>query len=342
MKYKATLWRLCVAPMMAVTHRHFRYLLRLISPRSRLYTEMVHANAVVYGDRATLLGRSDIESPVALQLGGSDPEQLRRAVELGANFGYDEVNLNVGCPSPRVQSGQFGACLMRQPRLVADCVEAMKSAATGPVTIKTRIGVDEDESFEFLLAFSDSVFNAGADALIVHARKAWLDGLSPKENRHVPPLNYERVYRLKDRFQHWPIIINGGIDSNSSANLQLKRVDGVMIGRAIQHNPWALVDFEEVCFNDVSRFSSRRQVLEKYLDYVDSQLANGVPARLLLQPLTGFYFGWTGARHWRRLLNDQLHSKMPDLSQLRWFEATPGMPSLARNRRTDQQQSLVA
>src|SRR5580765_6849255 len=233
-------WRLCVAPMMDWTDRHCRYFHRLLAPHARLYTEMVTSGAIVHGDRARHLDFDAAEHPLALQLGGHEPTELAECARIGADWGYDEINLNVGCPSDRVQSGRFGACLMREPTLVADCVAAMRAAVSIPVTVKCRIGVDEQDDYEDLHRFAETLVGAGLETLIVHARKAWLHGLSPKENREIPPLNYERVVRLKQEFPRLAIIINGGIVDANAAQAHCATVDGAMLGRAAYHDPFVL------------------------------------------------------------------------------------------------------
>ncbi|MGA9422444.1 MAG: tRNA dihydrouridine(20/20a) synthase DusA, partial [Rhodanobacteraceae bacterium] len=241
---QARSWRFCVAPMMDWTDRHCRFFHRLLSPHVRLYTEMVTAPAVIHGDRERLLGFDPAEHPLALQLGGSVPAELVEATRIGAELGFDEINLNVGCPSDRVQSGRFGACLMREPALVADCVAAMRAAVTIPVTVKCRLGVDEQDEDSGLAAFIEHVHAAGCDVFVVHARKAWLDGLSPKENREVPPLNHERVYRLKREHPRLVVVINGGIATVDDVRAHLDHVDGVMLGRTAYHEPFRIAEIE--------------------------------------------------------------------------------------------------
>jgi tRNA-dihydrouridine synthase A len=242
--------RLCIAPMMDWTDRHCRVFHRLLSRRARLYTEMLTTAAIIHGDRARLLGFDASEHPVALQLGGADANDLATCAAIGEDFGYDEINMNVGCPSDRVQDGRFGACLMAEPRLVADCVAAMKDKVRIPVTVKCRIGIDDQEPEVALVTLARAVVDAGADALVIHARKAWLKGLSPKENREVPPLDYGLVYRLKASMPHVPVIINGGIASLAAARAHLDHVDGVMLGRAAYHDPWRLVDADRALFGE--------------------------------------------------------------------------------------------
>jgi tRNA-dihydrouridine synthase A len=299
--------RLSVAPMMDYTDRHCRYFLRLITRRTLLYTEMVTTGALIHGDRERFLRFDAAEHPLALQLGGSDPAELARCARLGEEHGYDEINLNVGCPSDRVQSGRFGACLMAEPELVAGCVAAMKDRVGVPVTVKTRIGIDDRDSYEDLCGFTRAVAAAGCDALIVHARKAWLKGLSPKENRDVPPLRYDVVEGLKGDFPRLPIVINGGIGSLAQARAFLDRLDGVMIGREAYHNPWMLAEADKVIYGDGHPMPTRREVLESYIRYAEHQLAAGVPLSAMTRHLLGLYQGQPGARAWRRAISEQAH-----------------------------------
>lgn len=295
--------RLSVAPMMDCTDRHARFLHRLISRCTLLYTEMITAQALLRGDPAYLLAYSPAEHPVALQLGGSDPAQLAQAARLGADFGYDEINLNVGCPSDRVQSGRFGACLMAEPALVGDCVAAMQAAVSIPVTVKCRIGIDRTDRDEDLFEFVETVAGAGCRHFTVHARKAWLDGLSPRENRQIPPLRYETVYRLKRLRPELEIVINGGIADLDQALAHLTHVDGVMIGRAAYHSPWLLADADRRVFGAATPLPERAAVLAQYVDYVDRELAAGTPITALTRPLLGLFQGERGARAWRRTLS---------------------------------------
>ncbi len=296
-------WRFCVAPMMDWTDRHERYFLRLISRHARLYTEMVTADAVIHGDRDHLIGCSPQESPVALQLGGSEPAKLAQAARIGAEFGYDEINLNVGCPSDRVQSGRFGACLMKTPALVADCVSAMRAAVSLPVTVKCRLGVDEADSYEHLLGFVDTVAAAGCGVFIVHARKAWLSGLSPKQNREIPPLHYDRVHRLKAERPELTVVINGGLDSVAAAAPQLAGVDGVMLGRAAYKDPWVLAAVDPQLFASAAPSPTRDSVVERLLPYIAEQERQGVPVHRISRHILGLYNGCPGARNWRRRLS---------------------------------------
>jgi tRNA-dihydrouridine synthase A len=291
-----------VAPMMDWTDRHCRFFLRLLSPSALLYTEMVTAQAIIHGNRDKLLGFDPAERPVALQLGGSDPEQLASAAAIGAAFGYDEINLNVGCPSDRVQSGRFGACLMAEPALVRDCIAAMQAAVDIPVTVKSRIGIDDREDYGFLRDFVGSVAESGCNVFIVHARKAILAGLSPKQNREVPPLRYDHVYRLKAEFPQLFIMLNGGVRNLADARAHLAQVDGVMIGREAYHNPYFLAEMEHA-LHQVEP-PTREAVMAKFLDYVEARLAEGVRLATMTRHVLGLYLGRPGARRWRRQLSE--------------------------------------
>lgn len=294
--------RIAVAPMMEWTDRHCRFFLRLLSRSSLLYTEMVTAQAIVHGDRGRLLGFDPAERPVALQLGGCEPEPLARAASIGARFGYDEINLNVGCPSDRVQSGRFGACLMAQPALVRDCVAAMRAAVDLPVTVKSRIGIDDHEDYGFLRDFVGTVAESGCEVFIVHARKAILAGLSPKENRAVPPLRYEFVYRLKAEFPELFITLNGGVRNLDAVRTHLAQVDAVMIGREAYHNPYFLAEIERELHG--TEPPSREAVMAAFLAYVEDRLAEGVRLPAMTRHVLGLYLGRPGARHWRRQLSE--------------------------------------
>lgn len=294
--------RFSVAPMMEWTDRNCRAFHRVLSRRARLYTEMVTANAVIFGDRERLIGFSDAEHPVAVQLGGSDPAALAKAAAICADWGYAEVNLNVGCPSDRVQGGNFGACLMRSPGLVADCVAAMKAEVSIPVTVKCRIGVDEQDPEAALDALADAVLAAGADALIVHARKAWLEGLSPKENRDIPPLDYDRVHRLKQRLPHVPISINGGIATLEEAQAQLAHVDGVMLGRAAYHQPELLLRVDSLFFGEADPHADAFAAVEAFEPYIAAHLATGGRLHDITRHMLGLFTGRPGARAFRRRL----------------------------------------
>lgn len=290
--------------MMDWTDRHDRFFLRLISRRALLYTEMVTTGAVLYGDRQRLLGFDVAEHPVAVQLGGSEPAELAEAARIAADFGYDEVNLNVGCPSDRVQSGRFGACLMREPDLVARCIEAMRRAVSVPVTVKCRIGVDEQEPEEALPAMARAVREAGCETLIVHARKAWLEGLSPKENRDIPPLDYPLVYRLKQAMPQMEIIVNGGIATLDEAADHMARVDGAMLGRAAYQNPYLLAEADARFYGERAAPLSRHEVLEAFLPYVERELAQGTHLHAMTRHILGLFQGQPGARAFRRHISE--------------------------------------
>lgn len=293
---------LAVAPMLDWTDRHCRTFHRELSRNALLYTEMVVAEAVIHGDRERLLGFDRFEQPVALQIGGSDPAKVAFAARAGAEFGYDEINLNVGCPSDRVQSGTFGACLMREPQRVADCVAAMKDAVSIPVTVKCRIGVDDQDPEAALDELADAVVAAGVDALWVHARKAWLQGLSPKENRDIPPLDYDRVYRLKARLPDLFIGINGGIKTLDETEAHLAHVDGVMIGRAAYQEPEILAAVDRRVYGAVAPEREPREIIEAMLPYIEAQLAAGTPLNHIARHMLGLYHGRPGARRFRQIL----------------------------------------
>ena len=288
------------------TDRHCRYFMRLLTPSAVLYTEMVTAAALEHGDSRRLLQFDSSEHPIVLQVGGSDPALMAAAAILGADEGYDEININIGCPSDRVQSGQFGACLMAQPSLVADCVRAMKSAVDIPVTIKTRIGIDDLDNYDFLRTFIAANIEVGCDTFVVHARKAILKGLSPKENRTVPPLDYERVYRLKQDFPELTIILNGGITTVDDCRRHLKQVDGLMIGRQAYHQPWFLTELEQAFGNGHSP-PSREDVVRKMLPYVEREMAAGAELKHITRHMLGLFAGLPGARAWRRYLSENAH-----------------------------------
>ena len=295
-------YRFSVAPMMDWTDRHCRVFHRLMTRRGRLYTEMLTTGAILHGHRQRLLRFDPSEHPVALQLGGSNPHDLATAAEIGQDFGYDEINLNVGCPSDRVQDGRFGACLMAEPALVADCVEAMKRAVRIPVTVKCRIGIDDQDPDLALNELARGVIAAGADALIVHARKAWLKGLSPKENRDIPPLDYHRVYRLKQAWRDVPIIINGGIASIAEAKHHLSYVDGVMLGRAAYQEPWRLLSADSELFGEAAPHATMKDVFEAMMPYIESELAGGTRLHSMTRHFVGAFHGLRGARAFRRYL----------------------------------------
>ncbi|MBM3559249.1 MAG: tRNA dihydrouridine(20/20a) synthase DusA, partial [Alphaproteobacteria bacterium] len=296
--------RLAVAPMMDWTDRHFRYVLRQASRRTRLYTEMVTAAALRQGDRDRLLGFHPAELPLTLQLGGSDPALLAEAARIGAGYGYDEINLNVGCPSDRVQAGRFGACLMAEPDLVARCVAAMAAAVPVPVTVKCRLAIDDMPEWETLAAFVGRVADAGCGHVIVHARKAWLAGLSPRQNREVPPLHPELVWRLKAAFPHLAVTLNGGIRSLDEAERHIAHVDGVMMGRAVCDDPWLLAAADLRFWGEAGAPADRHELLVRVLPYVWQQLAMRMPLMPLAKPLIGLFNGLPGGRAWRRRLSE--------------------------------------
>ena len=296
--------RLSVAPMMDWTDRHCRFFLRQFSPRVLLYTEMIVANAILRGDREYLLGFDPAERPLALQLGGSGPEVLARAATIGEESGYDEVNLNVGCPSDRVQNATFGACLMAKPGLVAECIRAMRQAVRIPVTVKTRIGIDDRDDYDFLRTFVDEVAAAGCEVFVIHARKAILQGLSPKENREVPALVYERAWRLKRDRPDLTIVVNGGLRTVPQVALQWQHVDGVMLGREAYHNPYLISALHRAAFDDGFRAPSPQEVVARMQDYAAAQLGRGVPLRAVTRHMLGMLNGQAGARAWRRTLSE--------------------------------------
>ncbi|WP_426688242.1 tRNA dihydrouridine(20/20a) synthase DusA [Rhodanobacter ginsengiterrae] len=301
----ASPWQLSVAPMMDWTDRHCRYFHRLLSPRSRLYTEMVTSAALVRGKQLRLLEHSQQEHPLALQLGGSDPRELAQAARFGAEAGYDEINLNVGCPSDRVQSGRFGACLMLEPALVGECVQAMRDAVSIPVTVKCRIGVDDQDEYAGLQHFTETMLEAGVGVLVVHARKAWLKGLSPKENREIPPLDHERVYRLKREFPQLVVVINGGITTVEQVRTHLAQLDGVMLGRAAYHDPYLLARIEHDLHGEP--LPTRESVLQHLRPYVEAELARGTALKHISRHLLGLYQGEPGARAFRRTISEGAH-----------------------------------
>ena len=295
-------WRFSVAPMMDWTDRHCRAFHRTMSRRARLYTEMVTTGAIIHGPRERLLGFDAAEHPVAVQLGGSEPAALAHCARICEDYGYHEINLNCGCPSDRVQNGAFGACLMREPALVGECVSAMKAVVKIPVTLKCRIGVDDQEPHEALWAMTRSVVDAGVDALVVHARKAWLKGLSPKENRDVPPLDYPLVHQLKREWPDLPTAINGGVSTIEQALEQLSHLDGVMVGRAAYHEPGLLLQVDPELFGEPAPVATQFDALESYLPYIEAQLEQGVRLSDITRHMLGLFTGMPGARAWRRHL----------------------------------------
>ncbi|HLX28470.1 MAG TPA: tRNA dihydrouridine(20/20a) synthase DusA [Casimicrobiaceae bacterium] len=307
-------WRFCCAPMMDWTDRHCRYFFRLISRRARLYTEMITAPALVHGDVARHLDFDPAEHPVALQLGGSDRSELAHAARLGERYGYDEINLNCGCPSQRVQTGSFGACLMTEPSLVADCVRAMRDAVAIPVTVKHRIGLDACDEYSFVRDFVGTVAAAGCDVFIVHARNAVLKGLSPKENREIPPLRYEFVHRLKHDFPQLAFVLNGGLTDWPKIERELSHVDGVMIGRAAYHDPWILAGVDARLFGEACDVKSRAHVIEALIPYAERAIAQGATLRGIARHVLGLYHGEGGGRLFRRILSDAVRLQRADTS----------------------------
>jgi len=293
--------------MLDCTDRHERYLLRLISQHAVLYTEMITTGALLFGDTNRFLAFNDAEHPVALQLGGSEPDDMTRCAELAQQWQYDEVNINVGCPSDRVQSGSFGACLMQTPQLVAENIKQMQAAVDIPVTVKSRIGVDDQQPREALWRLVDSAANAGCEVFLVHARKAWLQGLSPKQNRDVPPLNYELVYQLKQDFPELEIVINGGINTLEECHRHLQHVDGVMMGRQAYSNPYILSTVDSQLFDIDRDPRTRDQVLADYVQYVDQQLREGCRLNQLSKHIVGLYHGEPRSRLWRRHISENAH-----------------------------------
>ena len=298
-----------VAPMMEWTDRHYRFLARLMTKQTRLYTEMVTSGALVHGDRQRFLSFHQSEHPIALQLGGSDPIEMKQSAIWGEQAGFDEININVGCPSDRVQSGRFGVCLMREPNQVANCVTAMRDAVNIPVTVKCRIGVDDDDSYEFLTDFISQVANAGCKTFILHARKAWLKGLNPKQNREIPELNYERVYMLKRDYPNLKIWINGGIESLDDIKRHLLHVDGVMMGRHAYKHPLFLLDIDKELFHvSEDKADSAEDIVLKYINYVEENLKLGVPLNSMTKHILNMYQGIAGAKRWRRYLSENMHA----------------------------------
>ncbi|MEY3664729.1 MAG: hypothetical protein RLZZ153_911 [Pseudomonadota bacterium] len=297
-------WRFCVAPMMDFTDRHCRYFHRRLSRRARLYTEMVTTGALIHGPRDRLLAFDDSEHAVALQLGGSEPTELAQCARMAEQRGYDEVNLNCGCPSERVQRGAFGACLMAEPRLVADCVRAMRDAVSIPVTVKHRIGLDREESYGFVRDFVGELVQAGCEVFIVHARNAWLKGLSPKENREIPPLRYEVVQSLKRDFSGCRFVLNGGLRTHEQALTAMQSLDGVMVGRQACEEPWFLAQVDALYFGDESPVTDRAVAAMGMQGYLESAVAGGAPVRAVVRHMLGLFNGLAGARRWRRLLSD--------------------------------------
>lgn len=297
--------RFCVAPMLDLTDRHARYFMRLLSRHAWLYTEMVTTQALIHGDPDRHLAFNQEEHPLALQLGGSHPADMALCARMGEDAGYDEININVGCPSDRVFQGKFGACLMASPELVAECVEAMRDVVDIPVTIKTRIGIDNQDDYESLHEFVRINHEAGCEVFIIHARKAWLQGLSPRENREIPPLNYETVYQIKRDFPDLEVIINGGLTDLDTAHQQLEHVDGVMLGRAAYHQPWLLSEVDGRFYDDPHPIPGRREIVEQMFPYIEGVLQQGGELKYITRHMLGLFHGIPGARHWRRVLSEQ-------------------------------------
>ncbi|MDZ4731783.1 MAG: tRNA dihydrouridine(20/20a) synthase DusA [Xanthomonadales bacterium] len=298
--------RITVAPMMDWTDRHCRYFHRLLAPEALLYSEMVTSGAILHGDRDHLLTFNPEEHPLALQLGGSDPKDLARCTQIAQARGYDEVNLNVGCPSDRVQRGRFGACLMLEPKLVRDCIKAMLDVADVPVTVKCRLGVDEYDTYSYFSNFLHTVAESGCTLFVVHARKAWLSGLSPKENREVPELRYDWVYRIKQERPDWTILLNGGVTEVAEIEAHLQRVDGVMLGRAAYHNPWILVECQRL-LSPHAQLPQRADIVRQMQEYCHQQTKLGVPVKHISRHMLGLFQGLPGARGWRRWISENAH-----------------------------------
>jgi tRNA-dihydrouridine synthase A len=309
--------KFCIAPMMEWTDRHCRFFHRLLTRRALSYTEMITTGAVLHGERARLLAHNPAEHPVALQLGGCDPRQLAECARIAEEFGYDEVNLNIGCPSDRVQEGRFGACLMAEPALVGDCVAAMAAVVKLPITVKCRIGIDDQDPEEALEALACAVERAGVAALIVHARKAWLDGLSPRENRDIPPLDYPRVYRLKAAHPNLSVVLNGGITAVDQALRHLRCVDGVMMGRAAYQGPWRLLAVDPMLFGERARFASPKAAAEALIPYIERELARGTRLHAITRHVLGLFRGMPGARAFRRHLATEALKPAADAATFR-------------------------
>ena len=309
-------WKFSIAPMMGRSDRHCRYFWRLLSSEARLYTEMITTGALIHGNSARLLKRNASDQPISLQLGGSNPKDLAKCSKLAEQKGFDEVNLNCGCPSNRVQSGEFGASLMLRPDRVVDCIDSMRTACSIPVTIKHRLGVDDMDSYEELENFVGLVSSAGCEVFIIHARKAWLSGLSPRENREIPPLNYPWIYRLKKEFPSLTIVLNGGITSMSEINTHLTHIDGVMLGRKAYEDPWFLAKVDSLLFKKTSSTKTRIEIIEKMIPYIKEEVSSGEKLNHITRHLVGLYKGEPGGRKFRRYLADYAHSKDADYKTL--------------------------
>ena len=307
--------RLSIAPMMDHTDKHFRYLMRLLTKHSVLYTEMITTGALIHGNHKQFLDFNPEEHPIAIQLGGNSPKDLTKCAQMAENEGFDEVNLNIGCPSNRVQNGGFGAYLMAKKELVAECINSISNNIKIPVSIKTRIGIDNHDSFEFLKEFIDIVSKAGCETFIIHARKAVLQGLSPKENRKIPPLNYKRVYKIKENFPHLNIIINGGFTKLDQIKSQLKYVDGVMIGRSIYHSPYFLADIEKEIYS-TENISTREEVIKELISYVKVEIKKGTKLHHIMKHTLGLFHGISGSSFWKRYLSENMCVRNADIQKV--------------------------
>ena len=307
--------KVSIAPMMDCTDRHDRYFLRLISKNTMLYTEMIVANAIIRGDRNFLLNFNNLEKPLALQIGGSNPKELAECAKIAENYGYDEINLNLGCPSKKVQKNKFGACLMKEPSLVGDCVSEMKNACELPITIKTRIGYDDIEDYEYLKKFISIINKAGSNTFIIHARRAILNKLTPKQNLNIPPLNYNFVYDIKKDFNKATVILNGGIDSIDKIKTHLKKVDGVMIGRAAYHSPYFLADIEKEIFNN-KNILTRSEIMEHMIPYIQEEIKKGTRVNQIMRHTIGLFHGQKGSSYWKRYLSENMCIREADLQKV--------------------------
>ena len=307
--------KVSIAPMMDCTDRHDRYFLRLISKNTMLYTEMIVANAIIRGDKNFLLNFNNLEKPLALQIGGSNPKELSECVKIAEDFGYDEINLNLGCPSKKVQKNKFGACLMKEPSLVGDCVSEMKNACGLPITIKTRIGYDDIEDYEYLKKFISIINKAGSNTFIIHARRAILNKLTPKQNLNIPPLNYNFVYDIKKDFNKATVILNGGIDSIVKIKTHLMKVDGVMIGRAAYHSPYFLADIEKEIFNN-KNILTRSEIMEHMIPYIQEEIKKGTRINQIMRHTIGLFHGQKGSSYWKRYLSENMCIREADLQKV--------------------------
>ena len=304
-----------VAPMMDCTDKHDRYFLRLISKNTKLYTEMIVANAIIKGDKDFLLDFNLVEKPLALQIDGSEPQELSEAVKIAKNYGYDEINFNLGCPSKKVQKNKFGACLMKEPNLVGDCISEMRNACNLPITVKTRIGYNNFEDYGYLKKFLEIIRKAGSKTFIIHARRAILDKLTPKQNLSIPPLNYNFVYDIKKDFKDNTVIINGGVDTIDKIKIHLKKVDGVMIGRAAYHSPYFLADVEREIFNN-NNVLRRAEVMEQMLPYIEQEIKKGTRLNQIMRHTIGLFHGQKGSSYWKRYLSENMCIREADLQKV--------------------------